>query len=630
MKRPRILSGMRPTGPLHLGNYMGALDNWVHLQDSHECFFMIADWHSLTTDYTDPSEVRGNGLDVATDWLAAGLDPARATLFVQSLVPQHAELHLLLSMIVPVPWLERVPTYKEQQQNLTGKDLSTYGFLGYPLLQAADIIIYKADAVPVGEDQAPHVEITREIVRRFNNLYGDVLPEPQTLLTEAKRIPGTDGRKMSKSYGNAIYLKDDPETIRQKLKPMVTDPARKRRSDPGDPEVCPVFDLHKAFSPQETREWAAQGCRSAGIGCLDCKAKLGEHLIARIAHDPPAPAGAGDTPRHGLGRPGRGLEEGAPSRGGHHGGRPGGHEDPLRQEVSDEPEKPEAPEGAPTAGGEGRAASDPPAGPERVRVPEGVESTLPEDAPLISLPLFEGPLDLLLYLIRREKIDIYDIPIAPITKRYMEYLDLMRELNLDLAGEFLVLAATLVHIKSKMLVPIEPTEAEGDEEAVDPREELVRRLLEFQRYKEAAGILHQQAQIRAAQWTRPETVLPSFDDAGEEMLEAGLYDLIAAFKELLDRRKALIAHEVEDEGPPLEERMTQLLAMIREGESLEFLELFAALESKAEMIVTFLALLELVRLRRVRVYQRGIFGPVRVFRPVGPPPEGTSAPPASA
>src|SRR5512142_1462317 len=192
MTRPRILSGMRPTGPLHLGNYMGALDNWVRLQDSYECFFMIADWHSLTTDYTDTSRVCGNVVDVATDWLAAGLDPARSTLFIQSLVPQHAELHLLLSMIVPVPWLERVPTYKEQQQNLTGKDLSTYGFLGYPLLQAADIMVYKADAVPVGEDQAPHVEITREIVRRFNNLYGEVFPEPATVLTESKRIPGTD------------------------------------------------------------------------------------------------------------------------------------------------------------------------------------------------------------------------------------------------------------------------------------------------------------------------------------------------------------------------------------------------------------------------------------------------------
>ena len=260
-----------------------------------------------------------------------------------------------------------------------------------------------------------------------------------------------------------------------------------------------------------------------------------------------------------------------------------------------------------------------PAGPVRVTVPEGMESTLPEDAPVIHLPVFDGPLDLLLYLIRRDKIDINDIPIAPITREYMAYLDLMRELNLDVAGEFLVMAATLVHIKSKMLVPIEPTEAEGEEEQVDPRDELVQRLLEFQRYKDAAGILHQQAQIRAAQWTRPDSVLPKFDDAGEEMIEAGLYDLIAAFKELLDRRKTLIAHEVEDEGPPLEERMEQLLTMIREGESLEFLELFAALETKAEMIVTFLALLELVRLKRVRVYQRGTFGPIRLFRPVGPP-----------
>jgi segregation and condensation protein A len=272
------------------------------------------------------------------------------------------------------------------------------------------------------------------------------------------------------------------------------------------------------------------------------------------------------------------------------------------------------------------AAGEPAAPAERVTVPEGVESVLPEDAPRILLPLFEGPLDLLLYLIKREKIEIHDIPIAPITRQYMEYLDLMRELNLDVAGEFMVMAATLIHIKSKMLVPIEPTEAEGEEEYVDPREELVRRLLEFQRYKDAAGVLHQQAQIRAAQWTRPDTVLPTFDDAGEEMLEAGLYDLIAAFKELLDRRRTLIAHEVEAEGPPVEQRMDELLALIREGESLEFLELFASLQTKGEMIVTFLALLELIRLKRVRVYQRGMFGSIRVFRPVGPPAEGTPAP----
>jgi segregation and condensation protein A len=274
--------------------------------------------------------------------------------------------------------------------------------------------------------------------------------------------------------------------------------------------------------------------------------------------------------------------------------------------VTDEPEKPADPD----------APSAPPA--ERVTVPEGMESVLPDDAPRILLPVFEGPLDLLLFLIRREKIDIHDIPIAPITRQYVEYLDLMRELNLDVAGEFMVMAATLIHIKSKMLVPIEPTEVEGDEEQVDPREELVRRLLEFQRYKDAAGVLHQQAQIRAAQWTRPDTVLPAFDDAGEEMLEAGLYDLIAAFKELLDRRKTLLAHEVESEGPPVEQRMDELLATIREGESLEFLELFASLETKFAMITTFLALLELIRLKRVRVYQRGMFGPIRVFRPVGP------------
>jgi tryptophanyl-tRNA synthetase len=282
MTRPRILSGMRPTGPLHIGHLTGALDNWVRLMDTYECFFAIVDWHALTTDYADPKDVRENVLEVATDWLAAGLDPARSTLFIQSLVPEHAELHLLLSMIIPVPWLERVPSYKEQQNQLAERDLSTYGFLGYPLLQSADIMIYKADAVPVGEDQAPHIELTREVVRRFNHFYGPVFPEPKTLLTEVPRVPGTDGRKMSKSYGNAVFLKDPPDVVRQKIKPMVTDPARKRRTDPGNPDICPVFDLHKAFSPKDTQEWAAQGCRPAGIGCLDCKGRLTDHLLQRL------------------------------------------------------------------------------------------------------------------------------------------------------------------------------------------------------------------------------------------------------------------------------------------------------------------------------------------------------------
>jgi tryptophanyl-tRNA synthetase len=283
MSRPRILSGMRPTGALHLGNFLGALDNWVRLQDEYECFFIIVDWHALTTDYADPGPIRDNIFEVACDWLAAGLDPARSALFVQSSVKEHAELHLLLSMVTPLSWLERVPSYKEQQQQLGDRDLSTYGFLGYPLLQTADIIVYKANAVPVGEDQAPHVELTREVVRRFNHLYGrEVFPEPKTLLTASPRIPGTDGRKMSKSYGNFVLLKDSPETVREKIRPMVTDPARKRRTDPGNPDICPVFDLHKAFSPPETQEWAAQGCRTAGIGCLDCKGRLIDHLLQRL------------------------------------------------------------------------------------------------------------------------------------------------------------------------------------------------------------------------------------------------------------------------------------------------------------------------------------------------------------
>ena len=259
-----------------------------------------------------------------------------------------------------------------------------------------------------------------------------------------------------------------------------------------------------------------------------------------------------------------------------------------------------------------------PAAAVQVTAPEGVESTLPADAPRILLPVFEGPLDLLLYLIRRDRIDIHDIPIAPITRQYMEYLDVMRELNLDVAGEFMVMAATLIHIKSKMLVPVDPTEAEG-EEAEDPRDALVQRLLEFERYKAAAGVLYQKGQIRAATWTRPETALPTFlDDAGEEMLEAGLFDLVAAFKELLDRRKALLAHEVHSEGKSVEQRMDEVLALVREGQSVDFLDLFEGQATKADMIVTFLALLELIRLKSVKIYQRGNFGAIRVFRPVGP------------
>lgn len=286
-RKPRVLSGMRSTGKLHLGNYVGALKNWVDLQNSgnYDCFFFIADWHALTTDYADTSRVKQNSIDVLLDWLAAGLDPQKSVMFIQSHVPQHAELYVLFSMITPLGWLERNPTYKEQRENIHDKDLGTFGFLGYPVLQAADILIYQASFVPVGQDQAAHVELTREIARRFNQFYpkrsgqGMALPEPQVLLTPSPKLPGTDGRKMSKSYGNQILLTDPEPVVRQKLKTMVTDPARVRRTDPGNPDVCPVGDLHKIFSDQATMAKVNAGCRSAGIGCIECKTWAADALV---------------------------------------------------------------------------------------------------------------------------------------------------------------------------------------------------------------------------------------------------------------------------------------------------------------------------------------------------------------
>jgi tryptophanyl-tRNA synthetase len=288
--RKRVLSGMRPTGKLHLGNYMGALHNWVRLQNQpeYECYFFIADLHALTTDYADPSQIPRNTLDVALDYLAAGLDPATSVLFVQSHVQQHYELPLLLGMITPLGWLERVPSYKEMQENLAGKDLTNYGFLGYPVLMASDILLYQADFVPVGQDQTAHVELTREVARRFNQFYkrpdgSEILPEPQVLLTPSPKLPGTDGRKMSKSYGNTILISDPEPEIRAKIKPMVTDPARIRRKDPGNPDKCPVGDLHKIFSSQETIAKVYEGCTTAGIGCIECKSWVADAIVTTLA-----------------------------------------------------------------------------------------------------------------------------------------------------------------------------------------------------------------------------------------------------------------------------------------------------------------------------------------------------------
>jgi tryptophanyl-tRNA synthetase len=353
MYQERVLSGMRPTGSLHLGHYHGVLKNWVKLQHEHPCLFFVADWHALTTHYDDPQGIEKASWDMVIDWLAAGVDPSQATLFIQSQVPEHAELHLLLSMMTPLGWLERVPTYKDQQEKIESKDLSTYGFLGYPLLQSADILIYRADKVPVGEDQVPHIEFSREIARRFNHLYGRepgfedkakeavkklgskrarlydqlrtrfqqegdasaierahalldevqnlshadrerlfgylegtgkmILVEPGALLTEASRMPGLDGQKMSKSYNNTITLREDEATVTHKVKRMPTDPARGRRTDPGDPERCPVWQLHQVYSDESTKEWVQQGCRTAGIGCIECKQPVIDGILKEQA-----------------------------------------------------------------------------------------------------------------------------------------------------------------------------------------------------------------------------------------------------------------------------------------------------------------------------------------------------------
>jgi len=350
---PRVVSGMRPTGHLHLGHYHGVLRNWIELQHSYECLFFVADWHALTTHYENPGDIAGNSWDMVIDWLAAGVDPGAATLFLQSRVPEHAELHLLLSMITPLGWLERVPSYKDQQEQLRDRDLATYGFLGYPLLQSADILIYRAGFVPVGEDQVAHVEITREIARRFNHFYGRepdfednveralrkmgkknanlyrnlrrryqeqgdeealdvarallesqqnisvgdrdrlfgylegstrvILPEPQPLLTQSPRMPGLDGRKMSKSYGNTIALREEPDVVAKKVRTMPTDPARVRRDDPGDPEKCPVWPLHQVYSDENTRDWVVEGCTTAGIGCLECKQCVVDRIQEELA-----------------------------------------------------------------------------------------------------------------------------------------------------------------------------------------------------------------------------------------------------------------------------------------------------------------------------------------------------------
>ncbi len=281
--RKRVLSGMQPSGLMHLGNYLGAMENWKALQEQYDCYFFVADWHALSTNYADTGRIREFVREMLTDWLAAGIDPTRSTVFIQSHVPEHAILHLLLSMMTPISWLERNPTYKEKQEQIKEKDLGTYGFLGYPVLQAADILLYKPDFVPVGKDQLPHLELTRELARRFNDIYKTrVFPEPKEHLTKFPKVLGTDGRKMSKSYHNTINLSDQEPVVRQKLKTMVTDPARVRRTDPGNPDICPVYEFHKIYSATDVQEQISKDCRTAAIGCIDCKKQVAEKMVEQL------------------------------------------------------------------------------------------------------------------------------------------------------------------------------------------------------------------------------------------------------------------------------------------------------------------------------------------------------------
>ncbi len=281
MEQKVMLSGMRPTGALHLGNYFGALENWVKLQNEYKCYFFVADWHALTTGYEDTSNIKKYINDLVIDWMSAGLDPEKCSMFLQSSIKEHAELHLLFSMCTPLSWLERCPTYKDQLSQLKEKNITTYGFLGYPCLMAADILIYKAQVVPVGEDQLPHLELAREIARRFNYLFGEVFPEPEGKLTKAKVLPGTDGRKMSKSYNNTIALSDDPETVRKKVMSMITDPARIKKDDPGHPDVCAVYSFHKVFNETEVQQIECQ-CKEGSIGCVQCKRNLAAKMAEKL------------------------------------------------------------------------------------------------------------------------------------------------------------------------------------------------------------------------------------------------------------------------------------------------------------------------------------------------------------
>ena len=469
----RVVSGMRPTGRLHLGHLVGALRNWAELQDRYECFYFVADWHALTSEYANTTGLAANAIDNAADWIATGVDPERSTLFIQSLVPEHAELYLLLQMVVPIPWLERVPTYKEQREQLTDKDLSTLGFLGYPLLQAADIAIYDGKFVPVGEDQVAHLELGRESIRRFHNFYGEVLVEPQPLLTPVPRLPGLDNRKMSKSYGNTIDLSDDEETVTKKVRQMYTDPKRVRADIPGTVEGNPVFMYHDAFNPDvaEVEDLKAR-YRAGKVGDVEVKTKLAKAMNAALAP-------IRERRREIMARPDRVKEilvEGSRKARG------------IAQ----------AHDGAGARGGEAAVLT----GGQMMTQHEDFESS--PDAYTVKLDAFEGPLDLLLFLIRKNEVNIYDIPISLITEQYLAVHRADAGAEPRRGGRVPGDGGHAHPHQVEDAAAPAPTADEAAADDEDPREALVRRLLEHQKYRAAAELLHEREVLRGAQHMRPD------------------------------------------------------------------------------------------------------------------------------
>ena len=527
MTKGRIFSGMQPSGRFHLGNYMGALENWVRLQHEYECFFSIVDLHALTSSYSDTSKLQENVMEMAIDWLSAGLDPEKNVIFVQSHVKEHAELALLLGMSTPLSWLERVPTYKDKLQNWSaqGKDNNTYGFLGYPVLMAADIMLYKATCVPVGEDQSAHLELTREIVRRFNYLYNrEVFPEPQAVFSKAKVLPGIDGRKMSKSYGNTIPFGAGPEEMWERIRMMTTDPQRIKKTDPGHPEVCIVYAFHKVFNPEEYEEIGAR-CRAGEIGCVECKKRLAEKMNALLAdiHT-------------------------------------------KREELS--------------------------------KKPEYIKEVLD----------FEGPLDLLIHLIEKEKIDIYDIPIVAVTEQYIEYLQAMTEFDIEIASEFLLMAATLLQIKSRMLLPKQT--AEGEEDETDPRQLLVEMLVEYRRIKVCASNLAElKLQAERCRYRLP--LLSGFVERSLKQYEAA--ELISAMLTLLSVKTENTAY-IERQEFNVQDKMNEIVHMLSQHlNGVEFAKVFSRTGSRSEKVASFLAVLELLKLGVVTINQTVAFAPIYIF-----------------